>query len=130
MRELGGVDILVNNAATPGGVGPAGQIAQVTAEALLEDVNVKVAGYLRTARAAAPHMIAGGWGRIVNIGGLAARRNRQLRRLGAQRGRVRDHQEPRRRARGRWASMSPPSIRARPAPRRPTRRRRRGWPPA
>jgi NAD(P)-dependent dehydrogenase (short-subunit alcohol dehydrogenase family) len=36
-------------------------------------VDVKVMGYLRTAREAAPHMIAGGWGRIINISGLAAR---------------------------------------------------------
>ena len=30
-------------------------------------------GYLRTAREAAPHMAAAGWGRIINISGLAAR---------------------------------------------------------
>ena len=30
-------------------------------------------GYLRTARAAAPYMTARGWGRIINISGLAAR---------------------------------------------------------
>ena len=39
-----------------------------------DDVNIKVGGYLRTARAAAPHLTAAGWGRIVNIGGLAARK--------------------------------------------------------
>jgi NAD(P)-dependent dehydrogenase (short-subunit alcohol dehydrogenase family) len=70
---LGGVDILVNNAATPGSVGPAARIEQFTTEILLEDVNVKVAGYLRTAQAVAPLLVAGGWGRIINIGGLAAR---------------------------------------------------------
>jgi NAD(P)-dependent dehydrogenase (short-subunit alcohol dehydrogenase family) len=70
---LGGVDILVNNAATPGGVGPAAKIEQFAAALLLEDVNVKVAGYLRTAQAAAPLMVEAGWGRILNIGGLAAR---------------------------------------------------------
>jgi NAD(P)-dependent dehydrogenase (short-subunit alcohol dehydrogenase family) len=32
-----------------------------------------VMGYLRTAREVAPHMIAAGWGRIINISGLAAR---------------------------------------------------------
>ncbi|XXT91583.1 SDR family oxidoreductase [Sorangium sp. So ce281] len=31
-------------------------------------------GYLRTARAVAPHLIANGWGRIINIGGLAVRK--------------------------------------------------------
>jgi NAD(P)-dependent dehydrogenase (short-subunit alcohol dehydrogenase family) len=30
-------------------------------------------GYLRTAREAAPYMKAGGWGRIINVSGLAAR---------------------------------------------------------
>jgi len=75
VRQLGGVDILINNAATPGGVGPAAKVEQVTGQALLDDVNVKVLGYLRTARAVAPHLVAQGWGRIINIGGLAARRS-------------------------------------------------------
>ena len=72
--ELGGLDILINNAATPGGAAPAASLAEVSGQALLDDVNVKVGGYLRTARAAAPHLTAAGWGRIVNIGGLAARK--------------------------------------------------------
>jgi NAD(P)-dependent dehydrogenase (short-subunit alcohol dehydrogenase family) len=75
VRVLGGVDILVNNAATPGGVGLAAKIEQVTGQDLLDDVNVKVLGYLRTAQAVTPHMTAQGWGRIINIGGLAARRS-------------------------------------------------------
>lgn len=74
VEELGGIDILVNNAATPGGAAPAGRLAEVSTDALLADVNVKVGGYLRTARAAAPHLTAAGWGRIINIGGLAARK--------------------------------------------------------
>ena len=73
VQALGGIDILVNNAATPGGAAPAATIAQATSAAVLDDVNVKVAGYLRTAQAVAPHLVAGGWGRIINIGGLAAR---------------------------------------------------------
>ena len=73
-EELGGIDVLVNNAATPGGAAPAVRLAEVSTEALLEDVNVKVGGYLRTARAAAPLLTAAPWGRIVNIGGLAARK--------------------------------------------------------
>ncbi len=74
LEALGGVDILVNNAAIPGGAAPARVISEVSADALLLDVNVKVAGYLRTAQAVAPHFTAQGWGRIINIGGLAARR--------------------------------------------------------
>jgi NAD(P)-dependent dehydrogenase (short-subunit alcohol dehydrogenase family) len=73
VQELGGVDILVNNAATPGGAAPAARLAEVTGVGLLDDVNVKVAGYLRTAQAVAPNLVAAGWGRIINIGGLAAR---------------------------------------------------------
>jgi NAD(P)-dependent dehydrogenase (short-subunit alcohol dehydrogenase family) len=73
-RALGGIDILVNNAAAPGGTVPSARIEQVTGENLLFDVNVKVAGYLRSARAVAPHLVKNGWGRIINIGGGAARR--------------------------------------------------------
>jgi NAD(P)-dependent dehydrogenase (short-subunit alcohol dehydrogenase family) len=64
--ELGGVDILVNAAATPntGGFGE---------ETLEAEINVKVRGYLRCARAVAPLMVGQGWGRIVNVSGLAAR---------------------------------------------------------
>jgi NAD(P)-dependent dehydrogenase (short-subunit alcohol dehydrogenase family) len=72
--ELGGIDILVNNAALPGGISTATKIEQIVDEHVLEDLNIKVVGYLRTARAAAPHLIANGWGRIINIGGLAIRR--------------------------------------------------------
>ncbi len=75
IRELGSIEILVNNAAQPGGAAPAAKLEQVTGENLLADVNIKVAGYLRTARALAPHLVANGWGRIINIGGLAARRS-------------------------------------------------------
>jgi NAD(P)-dependent dehydrogenase (short-subunit alcohol dehydrogenase family) len=70
---LGGVDILVNCAAKPGGVEPPPKLAAITDALFWDDVNVKVMGYLRCAREAAPHMIAQGWGRIINISGLAAR---------------------------------------------------------
>jgi NAD(P)-dependent dehydrogenase (short-subunit alcohol dehydrogenase family) len=74
VSQLGGIDILVNNAAAPGGTVPSAKIEQVTSANLLFDVNVKVAGYLRLARAASPHLAKNGWGRIINIGGGAARR--------------------------------------------------------
>jgi len=71
--ELGGVDILVNCAALPGGLVAPPKLAEMTADALWAEVNVKVMGYLRCAREVAPFMISGGWGRIINVSGLAAR---------------------------------------------------------
>ena len=96
-RGLGGIDILVNNAAAPGGTVPSAKIDQVTGANLLFDVNVKVAGYLRSARAVTPHLIKNGWGRIINIGGGAA--HRQLHRLGSQCGGFLADEEPGRRTR-------------------------------
>lgn len=74
IAELGGVDILVNNAALPGGISTATKLEQIVDEQVLEDIDIKVVGYLRTARALAPHLIRKGWGRIINIGGLAIHR--------------------------------------------------------
>ena len=48
-------------------------LADIADEDLLREIDTKVAGYLRFARAAAPHMVAQEWGRIINISGLAAR---------------------------------------------------------
>jgi NAD(P)-dependent dehydrogenase (short-subunit alcohol dehydrogenase family) len=72
-RALGRIDILINGAAQPGGQAPPPKLAQVTDDAFFSDVNVKVMGYLRCARQVAPYMIDQGWGRIINISGLAAR---------------------------------------------------------
>jgi NAD(P)-dependent dehydrogenase (short-subunit alcohol dehydrogenase family) len=70
---LGHIDILVNCAAQPGGQAPPPKLADITDDAFYSDVNVKVMGYVRCAREVAPHMLAQGWGRIINISGLAAR---------------------------------------------------------
>ncbi len=74
-KALGGLDILINAAAKPGGQAPIAKLAELTDAAVWEDVDTKVLGYLRTARAAAPLMIQAGWGRIINISGLAARQS-------------------------------------------------------
>ncbi|HWO08664.1 MAG TPA: SDR family NAD(P)-dependent oxidoreductase [Polyangiaceae bacterium] len=74
IERLSQVDILVNNAAVPGGISPATRLDQIVDEQVLEDIDIKVVGYLRTARALAPHLIKNGWGRIINIGGLAIHR--------------------------------------------------------
>ena len=70
--SLGGIDILVNNAAAPGGL-VMGPLDTADPDELLSDIDTKVVGYLRSAKAAAPYMKSKGWGRIINIGGLAAR---------------------------------------------------------
>jgi NAD(P)-dependent dehydrogenase (short-subunit alcohol dehydrogenase family) len=73
MTARGRIDILVNCAARPGGQSTPPRLAEITADMFWDDMNVKVLGYLRCAREVAPHMISQGWGRIVNISGLAAR---------------------------------------------------------
>ncbi|MGY1823964.1 SDR family NAD(P)-dependent oxidoreductase [Geodermatophilus sp. SYSU D00079] len=75
---LGGVDVLVNAAARPASSGPVPPLAELGDDALREELETKVLGYLRFARAVAPHMAAAGWGRIINISGLNARRTGSL----------------------------------------------------
>jgi NAD(P)-dependent dehydrogenase (short-subunit alcohol dehydrogenase family) len=69
----GGVDVLVNAAAEPA-TGAAPALADLTDAEVAADFDTKVLGYLRCARAVAPHMRGRGAGRIVNISGLNARR--------------------------------------------------------
>jgi NAD(P)-dependent dehydrogenase (short-subunit alcohol dehydrogenase family) len=73
LSDFGRLDILVNAAAQPGGQAPPPKLMEITNESFWSDVNVKVLGYLRCAREAAPHMLKARWGRIINISGLAAR---------------------------------------------------------
>ena len=67
VEQLGAVDILVNAAATPATGAP------MREEDLEQEINVKVRGYLRCVRAVVPLMVDRGWGRIINVSGLAAR---------------------------------------------------------
>ncbi|WP_319446397.1 MULTISPECIES: SDR family NAD(P)-dependent oxidoreductase [unclassified Mycobacterium] len=78
VEELGGVDILVNNASnqTVGAGFPS--LAETTDEAFWADVNIKVVGYLRAARAVAPHLVDQGWGRIINVSGLGYRQTHSI----------------------------------------------------
>jgi len=73
VEALGGVDILVNAAAQPGGQAPPPKLAEIDDAIAWPDLNVKVLGYLRCIREVAPHMAARGGGRIVNIAGLATK---------------------------------------------------------
>ena len=69
----GGIDILVNAAAEPGGYAVPPPLADITGAFLQGEMDVKVMGYLRCAQAVVPYMQAQRWGRIVNLSGLAAR---------------------------------------------------------
>jgi NAD(P)-dependent dehydrogenase (short-subunit alcohol dehydrogenase family) len=71
--QLGGIDILVNGAAKAASGQPAG-LQDLNDDDLRSEVETKVLGYLRGARAVAPQMIERGWGRIINISGLNLRR--------------------------------------------------------
>ena len=73
-EKLGGLHILVNSAALPGGSASAiGPIETVNEDDLLNDFDVKYVGALRCARTAIPFMKEQGWGRIINISGGNAR---------------------------------------------------------
>jgi NAD(P)-dependent dehydrogenase (short-subunit alcohol dehydrogenase family) len=74
LTAFGRIDVLVNNASTPGGM-VRGPLAEADDKVLLDDIDTKVVGYLRCAKVVAPHMQKSGWGRIVNIGGLSGRRS-------------------------------------------------------
>ena len=71
------VDILVNCAANPTGL-VRNQIEAMDSAALLQDLNTKVVGYARCARAVVPPMKRQQWGRIINIGGLTGRGSNTL----------------------------------------------------
>ncbi len=72
-RLGGGIDILVNAAAEPAGFAGPPPLAQVTGAFLQAELDTKVMGYIRCAQAVLPGMKERGWGRVVNISGLAAR---------------------------------------------------------
>jgi NAD(P)-dependent dehydrogenase (short-subunit alcohol dehydrogenase family) len=78
VTSWGGVDVLVNAAAQPSFSSAPPALSDLTDAEVMTDFDTKVMGYLRCARAVAPLMTAQGWGRIVNISGLNARRTGSL----------------------------------------------------
>ncbi|WP_007513305.1 SDR family NAD(P)-dependent oxidoreductase [Pseudofrankia saprophytica] len=70
---LGGLDILVNCAAAPGGAAPVRTVAELSGPRFASAMNDKVFGYARCAQACAPRFVEQRWGRIINIAGQAAR---------------------------------------------------------
>jgi NAD(P)-dependent dehydrogenase (short-subunit alcohol dehydrogenase family) len=75
---LGGVEILVNSASDQAVGRHMPRLAGTSDAIFWDDVDTKVGGYLRTSRAVAPHLVANGWGRIINLGGLGARETRSI----------------------------------------------------
>ena len=64
---LGGMHIVINNAARTGG--RAGTVETALDEDVINDFEEKVVGYLRVVRAATPYMKEAGWGRVINVSG-------------------------------------------------------------
>ncbi len=77
VRHFGRVDILINGAAAPSGV-VRNDIEQANPDELLADLDTKVIGYFRCAKAVTPPMKANNFGRIINIGGLTGRGSKVL----------------------------------------------------
>jgi NAD(P)-dependent dehydrogenase (short-subunit alcohol dehydrogenase family) len=73
IAALGSVDILVNCAAKASGQVAPSKLLEVGKEEFWDEMSVKVLGYLRTTQAVVPGMKARGWGRIINVSGMAAR---------------------------------------------------------
>ncbi len=68
-QQLGVVDILVNNAAI---IGPLGPTTEVDPQAWTQTLAINLLGSFYAARLVLPGMIDGGWGRIINVSSGAA----------------------------------------------------------
>jgi 2-dehydro-3-deoxy-L-rhamnonate dehydrogenase (NAD+) len=69
-RDFGKIDILVNNAGITGGNAP---LWELKPEVWRQVIDVNLIGPYLTCRAVVPHMIAAGYGRIVNIASIAGK---------------------------------------------------------
>tara|TARA_S200000501_G_scaffold8715_1_gene7733 strand:+ start:309 stop:1103 length:795 start_codon:yes stop_codon:yes gene_type:complete len=74
-KTFGTIDILVNCAAA---LPEDSTLENFDDKKLFEQIEVKVAGYIRCAKSVAPIMKKNGWGRIINISGLNARNSGNL----------------------------------------------------
>jgi 2-dehydro-3-deoxy-L-rhamnonate dehydrogenase (NAD+) len=70
VRDAGSIDILVNNAGITGGNAPTWQLEPAVWRGVIE---VNLIGPYLVSRAVVPHMIAAGYGRIVNIASIAGK---------------------------------------------------------
>jgi NAD(P)-dependent dehydrogenase (short-subunit alcohol dehydrogenase family) len=69
-EQLGGIDILINNA---GIAGPTGRVEEITPDDWRRTLEVNITGQYLCARRAVPHIRAAGGGSIVNLSSAAGR---------------------------------------------------------
>jgi 2-dehydro-3-deoxy-L-rhamnonate dehydrogenase (NAD+) len=67
---FGGIEIVVNNA---GVIGPVVPLQDLAEDEFLRVLDIDLVGTYRVSRAAVPHLVSAGWGRIVNIASIAGR---------------------------------------------------------
>lgn len=67
VEQLGGIDILINNA----GAAQGGAFLELPDQAWLDSWQLKLFGYIRVAREVFPHLVRRGGGRVVNVIGIA-----------------------------------------------------------
>lgn len=70
LARFGRIDILVNNAGITGGNG---RLWELAPDVWRKVIDVNLIGPYLTCRSIVPHMIAQGWGRIVNIASIAGK---------------------------------------------------------
>ena len=70
MERFGRIDVLINNAAI---VGPNMPTWEYPPDAFAEVVHIGLTGTFHVSRAVVPHMIAAGYGRIVNVSSVAGK---------------------------------------------------------
>ena len=69
-EAFGGIEVVVNNAGVLGPVVPLQDLAEAD---FLRVLDIDLAGPYRVSRSALPHLLAAGWGRIVNIASIAGK---------------------------------------------------------